>query len=263
MSDGLVSTPLSVARDHQSPILSGERHSFWKSIVLHLSPGLLALIVFSLLARPVEAAGFPSIMPWLITVLFVNIPFELGYLLYQGVKRNGCISLDGIILYRQPLAATQIACWMVLTIFVVVILFLLSTPLTFQIKAALFSWVPDWFVIESGSEGSLFSKEALLVVNIASIFVFIIGIPIVEEMYFRGYLLPRLSHLGGWAILLNSVLFALYHFTTPWLLLTRTLITLPLAYTAYRKKNIIPSILVHALANSVDVIAGFLSMTIT
>ena len=30
-----------------------------------------------------------------------------------------------------------------------------------------------------------------------------------------------------------------------------------LAYVAYRKQNLIPSMLVHALANSVDVIMGF------
>lgn len=31
---------------------------------------------------------------------FVLIPFELGYLLYQGKKRNGNLSLRGIVLYR-------------------------------------------------------------------------------------------------------------------------------------------------------------------
>ena len=39
----------------------------------------------------------------------------------------------------------------------------------------------------------------------------------VEEMYFHGYLLPRISRLGAWAPLVNTVLFSLYHFFTPWL----------------------------------------------
>jgi len=42
---------------------NAEDHPLWKSVVLHLSPGLAALGVYCLLARPVEAAGFPSIMP--------------------------------------------------------------------------------------------------------------------------------------------------------------------------------------------------------
>ena len=39
----------------------------------------------------------------------------------------------------------------------------------------------------------------------------------VEELYFRGYLLPRISRLGAWAPLVNTVLFSLYHLFTPWL----------------------------------------------
>ena len=39
----------------------------------------------------------------------------------------------------------------------------------------------------------------------------------VEEMFFRGYLLPRISRLGAWAPLVNTVLFSLYHLFTPWL----------------------------------------------
>jgi membrane protease YdiL (CAAX protease family) len=97
----------------------------------------------------------------------------------------------------------------------------------------------------------------LLVVNIASLLVFMIGIPIVEEMYFRGYLLPRLAHLGLWAVVINAFLFALYHFTTPWGLVFRFLNALALAYSAYRKQNILPAIVVHFIANSVDVVMGF------
>ena len=111
--------------------------------------------------------------------------------------------------------------------------------------------------MDTGLEGGGFSKSALLVFNIASIFVFMIGISVVEEMYFRGYLLPRLAHLGSWAVVINAFLFALYHFTTPWGLVFRTLLCVPLAYSAYRTKSILPAILVHAIVNSVEVILGF------
>jgi AcrR family transcriptional regulator len=38
---------------------------------------------------------------------------------------------------------------------------------------------------------------------------------VVEELYFRGYLLPRISRFGGWAPVINCCLFALYHFWQP------------------------------------------------
>jgi membrane protease YdiL (CAAX protease family) len=234
-----------------------ERHSAWKSVFLHLFPGLLALVVFTLIARPVESMGYPSIMPWLISVSLTIIPFELGYLYYEGRRRNGRPSLDGVILYRQPLKPGQVVLWTVLTFVAVLVMFILSGPVTNYLETVVFAGLPDWFMMDIGVEGGGFSKSALLVLNIASIFVFMIGIPIVEEMYFRGYLLPRLAHLGLWTIPVNAILFSLYHFTTPWGLVFRFLIALPLAYSAYRKQNILPAIIVHFIANSVDVVIGF------
>jgi CAAX protease family protein len=235
-----------------------ERHQVGRSLVLHLLPGALALIVFTLLARPVESLGFPSAMPWLISVLCVLLPFELGYLLYEGRKGSGRLSFSGVILYRQPLKLPQILLWTAVTFIAVLVLYMLSGPVTSYLQAQVFGWVPNWFVFDTGIEGGGYTSSALMILNLASVLVFVIGVPIVEEMYFRGYLLPRISYLGMWAILANAVLFALYHFTTPWVFVTRALITLPLAYVAFRKQNIIPGIVVHAIANSVDVVMGFM-----
>jgi membrane protease YdiL (CAAX protease family) len=248
-----------VSRDQKSQSVSQtDRLSAWKAVFLHLFPGLLALALFTLIARRVESMGYPSIMPWLISVSLTVIPFELGYLYYEGRRRNGRPSLDGVILYRQPLNAGQVVLWTTLTFLTVLVLFILSGPVTNYLQTVVFAWVPDWFVQDTGLEGGGFSRSALLVLNIASIFVFMIGIPIVEELYFRGYLLPRLARLGLWAVVINAFLFALYHFTTPWGLASRFLIALPLAYSAYRKQNILPAIIVHFIANSVDVVMGFI-----
>jgi membrane protease YdiL (CAAX protease family) len=237
---------------------AAERDPIGKSVVLHLLPGLLALGLFTLLARPVENLGFPSMMPWLVSVLCVLLPFELGYLLYQGRRRNGRFSLSGVIAYRQRLSAPQIVLWTAVTFAAVLVLFVLSGPATNYLQARVFAWVPGWFVLDTGIEGGGYTRSALLLLNAASVLVFVIGVPIVEEMYFRGYLLPRISYLGMWGVPANALLFALYHFTTPWVFVTRVLITLPLAYVAYRKQNILPGIVVHAIANSVDVVMGFL-----
>lgn len=94
-----------------------------------------------------------------------------------------------------------------------------------------------------------------------------------EEMTYRTLIQGRLAPFIGIpaAVATASVLFGLAHiapgaglvvlmdhFTTPWMLVLRFLITPPLAYTASRKQNIVPGIIVHAIANGVDVIMGFL-----
>jgi membrane protease YdiL (CAAX protease family) len=77
----------------------------------------------------------------------------------------------------------------------------------------------------------------------------VIVAPVVEEMYFRGYLLPRISRFGAWAPLLNTVLFSLYHFFNPFGFVSRILEFLPLAYAAWWKRNIYVSMTVHVLFN--------------
>ena len=90
---------------------------------------------------------------------------------------------------------------------------------------------------------------------ITFIFIAIIA-PIVEELYFRGYLLPRMPHLKGWSPLLHSALFALYHTWTPWMVFTRTIGVLPLIYIVQFKRNIYLGIIAHCLMNVIDIIIG-------
>jgi uncharacterized protein len=73
--------------------------------------------------------------------------------------------------------------------------------------------------------------------------------PIVEEVYFRGYLLPRISRFGAWAPLINTVLFSIYHFFTPWQNIGRIIGLLPLVYFVWWKRSIHISIAVHVLGN--------------
>lgn len=83
--------------------------------------------------------------------------------------------------------------------------------------------------------------------------------PIIEEFYFRGYLLSRMpSKLKGWSALTHSGLFALYHTWTPWLFITRTISVLPLVYIVKWEKNIYIGIIAHCLMNSIDFIIGII-----
>lgn len=79
-----------------------KEHSVFRSIILHLLPGILVGAGYYTLAPLVISKGFPSIMSLLITVIFILIPFELGFLIYQKHK-TGEKFLKGIIPYVEPL----------------------------------------------------------------------------------------------------------------------------------------------------------------
>ena len=70
-----------------------------------------------------------------------------------------------------------------------------------------------------------------------------------EELYFRGFLLLRLAWMKGWAPVAEAFLFTLYHFWSPWQLVTRFLAVLPLVYFVNRKRDIRIGIGAHWLLN--------------
>ena len=78
--------------------------------------------------------------------------------------------------------------------------------------------------------------------------------PITEELYFRGHLLPRLERYGRWAPVINTVLFAIYHFFSPWRYPAIILGFLPITWMAWRKRSVSVSIAAHMTINMVTVL---------
>ena len=74
-----------------------------------------------------------------------------------------------------------------------------------------------------------------------------------EEVYFRGFLLPRIPQaLGRTAPLVHTVLFAVYHVWTPWLAPTDPW-RAALTYVTLRTRSVVPGIVAHVVLNLLDV----------
>jgi membrane protease YdiL (CAAX protease family) len=66
---------------------------------------------------------------------------------------------------------------------------------------------------------------------------------------------------GKWAALLNTVLFSIYHFFSPWENLIRIAASYPLIALVRKKRNIRFGMLVHIIVNTVGgIIALFMIM---
>jgi len=238
-----------------------EQHSLVQSIVLHLLPGIFILLFYMVTAPLAVNLGFPSGTALFVAIGAILIPFELGYLLYQGKKRNGTFSLKGIVLFREPMSWWQyivlglpVFLWLGL-VFVVV-----APPLDQILIDRLFAWVPDWFFLFGRTEQlAQYSKSALAITAIVNLILNGIAGPVVEELYFRGYLLPRLSRLKGWAPPINVLLFSLYHFFTPWQNVIRIIAFVPLVYAVCWKRNIYLGMFVHCAGNTFGAI-GMLAL---
>ena len=228
-----------------------EQHSIGLSLFLHLLPGFLIGGVYFVLLPLLHQWGYPSVMGLMCTILLVLVPVELGYLLYEGKKKNGRFSLHGVVLYRTPIPIWNYILWVPVVFVVLGCIFTLMKPVDTLLQQHLFAWVP---LMESGLQKGYSQAVLIRTYVMLAIFGVIVG-PLVEELYFRGFLLPRMGYAGKWAPLLHSFLFGIYHVWTPWMFLTRTVGMLPLIY-AVQRRNLHVGILIHMLVNVVDVIAG-------
>ena len=226
--------------------IADEQHSLGRTLVLHLLPGALMVAFYIVAAPVVRDLGFPSLMAIYLAILFVLIPFELGYVLYCA-RKNG-ISLGSVVQYREPVPRTQfVALVFGLLAWSAIFYVFIYPPLDTFFIENVFWWVPDSFFFSE--DFARYSMAALVITWAFGLLVNAIAGPVVEEMYFRGYLLPRISRFGAWAPLINTVLFSLYHFFTPWNNVGRIMALLPMVYAAWWKRSIYVSIGAHVLGN--------------
>jgi hypothetical protein len=226
-----------------------EKHSMTQSIILHLFPGILVGGFYFLARQPVAKMGYPSIFALLLAFAIVLIPFELGYLFVQGKKKTGRFTLQGIIGYRNPILCWQYLVWVFVIFISVGAIFTLLKPVDAFLQEKLFFWLPE---PNLGLDGN-YSRTKLIVTYVMFLVFNVMLAPMVEELYFRGYLLPRMK--GKLATLLHSFLFAAIHVFTPWMILTRTLGLLPIVY-GVKKTNIYVGMIVHMLGNAMDLLTA-------
>jgi uncharacterized protein len=222
-------------------------------VALHLVPGALMTAVFVLLAPAVERVGFPPIAALLAAIVLVLLPFELAAVIWAG--RGAEHPFAAAVPFRVPLGRRQ---WLWLVPVLVVLAFLgfgLHMAIEPQLITALFGWLPDWFIhpIDPDRIGE-YAAGAWIATLVAYFALNGLVGPIVEELYFRGVLLPRMERLGRWAPLVNVSLFSLYHFWSPWQLVARILGIGPTVYAVWWKRNVYLGMVVHCTLNSLGVL---------
>ncbi len=230
-----------------------EQLALSRLLVLFLVPGALLTAGYVLLAPVVERLGLPPIAALLIAIVVILVPIELGVLLRAGHGNEEPIR--SVVPYRRPMPLTA---WLWLVPVLVIAAFIgFGISMAFEpgVIKALFGWLPDWFVrpVDVDRVGE-YTREAWLVT--LALYLVLNGFvgPIVEELYFRGYLLPRMEWMGRWAPLVNVSLFSLYHFWSPWQIVGRILGFGPTVYAVRWKENIYLGMVVHCTLNTLGVV---------
>ena len=226
-----------------------QQHALGKSFLLHIAPGTLVTVAFLVLKPVLDSTGYPPLLAFLLAILLIDIPFMLGVMLNEGKKLNRRYSLSGIVLYREKLSWKTFSLVFVAAFVVMYLLIMLATPLSAVLTESAFSWLPKWFFLDDAAQYAGYAKNILVFVFTLQLLITGIVLPWVEELYFRGYLLPRISRYGGRAPLISGLMFGLYHGWQLYGWVGVSLLGVGLGYVVWWKKDIRLSIGLHVFAN--------------
>lgn len=219
------------------------------TMAYHLFPGVL-IAGFYLAVRPyLMRHGFPAMAAMLLAIFCVAIPVELSELIRCGYQRNGRLSLEGIVTFNRRMPARKIIGWTILFVIFAVVTSQLVSGIDIRISAYLHNWLPDWFFLNDPASFTGYSRNILMWTLIANLVLNGFLAPVVEELYFRGFLLPRLGSLKKWAPIINSLLFTIYHFWQPYAYFSIFVIFTPLFWLVWKKQSVNLSIAAHCTMN--------------
>ena len=235
------------------------QHSVLKSVLLHLIPGIIVLGGIFLFSQPVfcEILGFDPIfspfLGFLMSILFCLIPIQVGIILFAGKKQNKSFTLKNILGNTEKSPTKQYFLYIPLYIlFAFIFFYLLSPPVNDFFIEKVFWWYPQEYNFQNQMQdpAAMQGYDGFTFLFISYILLSCIIAPIVEEFYFRGFLLPRMDRkMGKAAPFVNTILFSIYHFFSPWENLIRILVLIPFVYLVWRKKDIRFGIFSHVILN--------------
>jgi len=232
------------------PVADSPQHPLSKSLLLHVLPGALTTAAFLMLKPLLDGSGYPPLLAFLLAVLLIDLPVLLGVMLYEGKGLNGRYSLDGVLLYREEVSWKTFVLVFVGAFVVVYVLTMVTTPISNLLTRAVFSWLPDWMFLEEQTQYQAYTKSVLLATFALQLVLTGVALLWVEELYLRGYLLPRLSRYGRWTPLLGGLLVGLYHVWQLFSLPTVFLLGVVLGYVVWWTRDIRISISLHVFANA-------------
>ncbi len=233
-----------------------------KLLGLIFIPTTLLTIAYILIGQMQNT--IPSILLFFLLAILILFPIELGVVLRASKNRYGSYSLKSAFANQK-----KMSWWKILIYGVVLfgfaglmseIIVPVETMLTAPLADKFTQSIPAYFDWNNMDYLQQYPKNILLITGVVFFVLNVIVGPIVEELFFRGYLTSQLSRFGIWAPVIVTVLFSLYHFWLPFNNLFRIAIFLPAAYFAWKEKNIYISIVFHCLCNLFSTISFLLAV---
>jgi len=224
-----------------------------KAILYHLYPGVCIALGFIFLAPFFMHFGFPPQFGSLVAIILVALPLLASHL-SRARKRENKNRIVELNLLTGKLPILKLILYSVGLVILMFMIWGITQPLDAIITQKLFDWLPAWYTVQDFAG---YDKDKILVTLVFNLLLNGFLGPYVEELYFRGYLLPRMKSFGKYAFLINAVLFSLYHLWQPYVYLTLILALTPMIWLVWKTKSLKLAILTHSLLNIVGALLAF------
>lgn len=237
--------------------------SILQIILAFIIPSAIAFTGFRVILPVLVEGGVPSITAWPAVASIMLLGFVLVAIIFLKKEAK---ELNISFKERACLRSLSFKQWSVyigiIFLGMVVTIILSKTSILFTHIPGLS--VPDYFpfflnpaIDPMNTESSLLTpgfvlKGAIWMIPFIALTLFLNILT--EELYFRAWLLPKLSKYGNMSWVINGGLFALYHSFQLWLLPQILPISLFIAYVVYKSRSIWPAFAFHMLVNTLTVL---------
>jgi membrane protease YdiL (CAAX protease family) len=228
--------------------------TFSRQLANHSYVGIAITLFYIWLGPKLITSGLPGLSVLLLAEIVILLPLVSIHLIWISNQQR--LSFKAIIPFQKKLPLKYFLLWTLAGIVASVIIYVPLYPVGIHLRETLFSWLPGWYFNPSSGTDNV---ELL-----ANVFLFAIIIdgfigPVAEELFFRGYLLPRMAYLKNWAPVVNGCLFGLYHFWQPHNLFALMGLGIIFSFIVWKTKNVYVGIAVHCFLNLTGAVGGYLA----
>ncbi|WP_299364092.1 CPBP family intramembrane glutamic endopeptidase [Winogradskyella sp.] len=231
-------------------------HNLFQSLVLHLAPGILILCFYLITYNSFVETGFYAQTALTTSFLIIGATAPILFLMYLS-KKNKIKIFTSIILFNKKLRWWEYVVYPIIVVILAVIISTALQPVSSRISNLLSDFLPQWFLRPHVIPDAI-SERNILITLIMVILIDGLIHPIVEEIYFRGFLLPRLARYKIYAPILGALFFALFHLWQPQNMLSIFLMSIPWLYIIWWKRSFLLSVIIHCLANTLGAVFGLM-----
>lgn len=226
------------------------QHSIYKSVFLHLFPGVVFTAILFFTCIFITNETIPKALIFYVLALLILVPLFIGIIKINERDKGNAKYFYEYITYLEKIPVWKVLGMVFIAGVWAVIIFVFGKPLNSFFQTHLFYWMGNEFNISDYLiYPQNYSKRIRIITWIVGLFSTSLIVPIFEEIYFRGYLLPRIDRYKIFAPIMGTILFCLYHFFTPWMFLVRVIAIMPMIFLVWKYKNIYIGIVCHVLLN--------------